>query len=84
MDTTYRTVLRCSKTDHHGESVSDNCEAEVQGHTTNPASLEVAAIADTDDEYPSLGSSGDFGINEEKFINFELCTFFTIFIMHYY
>lgn len=71
-DTTYRTVLRCSKTEENEESES-NCEAEVQGHTSNPASLEVAAIADTDDDFLI-----DSLVNEQKFINFELCI--TIFI----
>ncbi|KAI9552770.1 hypothetical protein GHT06_020650 [Daphnia sinensis] len=65
-DTTYRTVLRCSKTEENEESES-NCEAEVQGHTSNPASLEVAAIADTDDDFLI-----DSLVNEQKFINFEL------------
>ena len=66
-DTTYRTVLRCSKTDGE-ESDGENCEAEVQGHTSNPASLEVAAIADTDDDFLL-----DSQVNEQKFNNFELC-----------
>nr|CAH0098536.1 unnamed protein product [Daphnia galeata] len=65
-DTTYRTVLRCSKAEESDESES-NCEAEVQGHTSNPSSLEVAAIADTDDDYLV-----DSLVNEHKFINFEL------------
>ena len=60
-------MLRCSKSDDH-DDVEGNCEAEVQGHTSNPASLEVAAIADTDDDFEM-----DSGVNEEKFINFELC-----------
>ena len=66
-DTTYRTVLRCSKTDESESDAEGNCEAEVQGHTSNPASLEVAAIADTDDDYLV-----DTLVNEQKFINFEL------------
>lgn len=68
-DTTYRTVLRCSKAEENDDS-EGNCEAEVQGHTSNPASLEVAAIADTDDDYLV-----DSLVNEQKFINFELCKF---------
>lgn len=66
-DTTYRTVLRCSKSEENDEA-EENCEAEVQGHTSNPASLEVAAIADTDDDF----EFNDSPVNEEKFINFEI------------
>ena len=58
--------MRCSKAEESDESES-NCEAEVQGHTSNPSSLEVAAIADTDDDYLV-----DSLVNEHKFINFEL------------
>lgn len=59
-------MLRCSKAEENDET-EGNCEAKVQGHTTNPASLEVAAIADTEDDIL------DSLVNEEKFINFELC-----------
>ena len=79
-DTTYRTVLRCSKTDESESDAEGNCEAEVQGHTSNPASLEVAAIADTDDDYLV-----DTLVNEQKFINFELRRLFfcILFGFHY-
>ena len=46
----------------------------MQGHTSNPASLEVAAIADTDDDYLV-----DTLVNEQKFINFELRRLFFVF-----
>ena len=84
-DTTFRTVLRCKSAEEQrgieaesGVGVDSNCEAEVQGHTNNPASLEVAAIADTDDDYLTSGSP----VNEEKFINFGLCIYFILFFSH--
>lgn len=61
--------MRCSKTEENEDS-EDNCEAEVQGHTSNPSSLEVAAIADTDDDFLV-----DTLVNENKFANFELCRY---------
>ena len=67
-------MLRCSKTDESESDAEGNCEAEVQGHTSNPASLEVAAIADTDDDYLV-----DTLVNEQKFINFELRRLFFVF-----
>jgi len=71
-DATYGTVLRYSKSGDNDE-IEENCEAEVQGHTSNPASLEVAAIADTDDDFEF-----DPGVNEDKFINFEICNLFSL------
>ena len=73
-DTTHRTVLRYSKSSENDEP-ERNCEAEVQGQSFNPASLEVAAIADTDDDFEF-----DSGVNEDKFINFEICNSFIFFI----
>ena len=64
--------MRCSKSEENDEA-EENCEAEVQGHTSNPASLEVAAIADTDDDF----EFNDSPVNEEKFINFEICNVFS-------
>ena len=69
----HKTVLRYSKTDEN-DVLEENCEAEVQGHTSNPASLEVAAIADTDDDFEF-----DSGVNEDKLINFKIRNLFDLF-----